>query len=206
MAIDSFSTLQTAIGDWLNRADLTSVIPSFISLAEAEMNRSLRTRQMITRADAAIDTQFTALPGDFLQAKRLTLQTLPITVVDYVSMEQLEQERTRLAATGKPRHFSIVGNALEVVPTPDASYTGELTYYARIPALSNATVSNWVLATYPDLYLYGSLIQSAPYLRDDERITTWQALYGRAVEALNVSDERSSAGGSITIRTRVMGF
>lgn len=204
--ITSYSTLQSAGADWLNRSDLTSVIPSFIALAEAEMQRTLRARQMITRADATIDTQYTSLPGDFLQAKRLSLETDPLTLVAFVSMEQLDAERARYPANGKPRFFSIVGSTLEVVPTPDTGYAGELTYYARIPALSNSNTSNWVLSNYPDLYLYGMLLQSAPYLRDDERLSTWQALYSRAVESLNIDDQRASAGGTLTIRTRVMGF
>ena len=40
MAITTYSELQSAIADWLNRSDLTSVITSFISLGEAQYHAS----------------------------------------------------------------------------------------------------------------------------------------------------------------------
>ena len=42
MGITSYSTLKSAIADWLLRDDLTAVIPSFISLAEADISRKMR--------------------------------------------------------------------------------------------------------------------------------------------------------------------
>ena len=66
MAISTYAELQSAVGDFLNRQDLTTVIPTFIALAEADLNRSIRHRSMLTRSTATIDSQFTALPTDFL--------------------------------------------------------------------------------------------------------------------------------------------
>jgi len=65
MAIATYTDLQTAAGDWLNRADLTSVIPTFISLAEAKFNRELRTRDMLIRSEAITTNEFVAVPSDF---------------------------------------------------------------------------------------------------------------------------------------------
>ena len=47
MALTTYNELKTSLADWLNRQDLTSTIPDFISLAEAQIERQLRTRQMI---------------------------------------------------------------------------------------------------------------------------------------------------------------
>jgi hypothetical protein len=44
----TYSSLQTAIGDWLARSDLSANIPDFITLFEAEANRTLRTRSQET--------------------------------------------------------------------------------------------------------------------------------------------------------------
>ncbi len=49
MAITTYSELKTALGNWLNRDDLTAVIPDFISLAETDINRKLRHYKMIER-------------------------------------------------------------------------------------------------------------------------------------------------------------
>ena len=54
MALDTFSGLKSSIADWINRDDLTSVVPSFIVLAEATFNRTIRTRDMVQRATASV--------------------------------------------------------------------------------------------------------------------------------------------------------
>lgn len=206
MAIDSYSTLKSTIADFLNRSDLTSVIPTFISLSEAKFNRVLRTRQMIKRATATIDTQYFAMPGDFLEAKKLVLNTNPVSVVDFATPEYLDtQKSTNYIAAGKPAYFGVIGTQFEVVPSPDANYTGELTYYAKIDSLSDSTTSNWLLAYAPDLYLYGALVQAAPYLKDDERIATWGQFYTAAMDDIVVADERASVATTPVVRARSLG-
>ena len=39
MALDNYANLKDAVADWLDRSDLDSRIPDFISLAEARVNR-----------------------------------------------------------------------------------------------------------------------------------------------------------------------
>ena len=64
MAIATYTELKTSIASWLNRDDLTSVIPDFISLAEAGINRDLRHYKMIERADATLDSRYVQMPTD----------------------------------------------------------------------------------------------------------------------------------------------
>ena len=206
MAIDSYSNLKSGIADFLNRSDLTSVIPTFISLSEAKFNRVLRTRQMIKRATATIDTQYFAMPSDFLEAKKLVLNTNPTSVVDFGTPEYLDTQRSTVyISAGKPRLFGVVGTQFEVVPSPDSNYTGELTYYAKITPLSDSATSNWLLTYAPDLYLYGSLLQAAPYLRDDERIATWGQFYTAAMDDIVVADQRASVATTPVVRARSLG-
>ena len=44
MSLTSYTELQQAIADWLERADLATRIPDFIVLFEAAANRRLRVR------------------------------------------------------------------------------------------------------------------------------------------------------------------
>ncbi len=69
MALSTYTELKSSLADWLNRSDLTSVIPDFISLAEAQIERQLRTRQMIVRATAsfAAAAEYGTVPDDFLE-------------------------------------------------------------------------------------------------------------------------------------------
>ncbi len=55
------------------------------------------------------------------------------------------------------------------------------------------------------MYLYGALVQSAPYLKDDARIATWADLLQRGLDDFRVDDERAEFSGS-TLRVRARGF
>ena len=55
MSITTYAELKSAIANWLLRDDLTSVIPDFIALAEADMNRAIRHWRMEKRSTAEID-------------------------------------------------------------------------------------------------------------------------------------------------------
>ena len=208
MAITSYSTLQTTVGDWLNRSDLTTVIPDFITLAEAQFNRTLRHRKMVERATATLDTEYSAMPADWLESIRYQLNTNPITVMEFVSPDQAAMLKGAYSTSGKPIFYSQIGQQFQVIPAPDSgsAYTGELTYYAKIPALSAGNTSNWLLVDSPDIYLYGALLQSAPYLQDDQRLNIWAAIYQRLIDDLKVSDERSRmATSSLRMRARSLG-
>ena len=207
MALSTYTELKTSIGDWLNRSDLTSVIPDFISLAEAQVERTLRTRQMIVRANASFDAQYGAVPADFLETKSLKLtSTNPQTPLEFLSIDALDNKAAEYTASGKPRFFGIVGGQLRIVPTPDATYTTELTYYAKLTKLSSTVATNWLLTSNPDIYLYGALLQAAPYLQDDARIQTWATLYERALNDSQTADDRSaSSGGALLTRAKTFG-
>jgi len=207
MALSTYAELKTSIGDWLNRSDLTNAIPDFISLAEAQVERTLRTRQMIVRANASFDAQYGAVPADFLETKSLKLtSTNPQTPLQFLSIDALDNEQTKYTASAKPKFFGVVGGQFRLVPTPDSNYTTELTYYAKLTKLSSTVTTNWLLASSPDIYLYGALLQAAPYLQDDARITVWSSLYDRAMGELQTADDRgASSGGALLTRAKSFG-
>ena len=192
MALDTYANLQTEIASWLRRDDLTAEIPSFIALAQAQMNRKLRCRRMMARATLSITGQIVAAPADFLAPRslRLTGTSSGPATLEWVSDEQMD---TLLDSgdytSGQPRHYTLEGGNFRFSPDPGSDgYTAELSYYAAIPALSDSNPSNWVLATHPDAYLYGALTQSAPYLKADERLSTWSTIYRQIVDALNATN------------------
>lgn len=193
MALTSYSALKSSLADWLNRDDLTSVIPDFISLAEAQLERRLPVQKMAKRATATIDTPFSALPSDFLSAKSLILtSTVPVRPLEMLSQDEMDAKKVVYLNTGKPQYFALVGGQIEVLPQPDTGYTAELTYVATLAKLSDSNASNWVLERHPDVYLYGSLLQAAPYLRDDERVALWSPLYAQAIDDMILQNERAA--------------
>jgi len=162
----------------------------------------------VERATATLDSEYSAVPADWLESIRYQINTNPITVMEFVSPDQAAMLKGANSSGGKPIYYTQIGQQFQVIPVPDSgsAYTGELTYYAKIPALTVSNTSNWLLVDSPDLYLYGSLLQAAPYLQDDQRITTWAALYTTAINDLKVSDERSRmATSALRMRARSFG-
>jgi hypothetical protein len=208
MALETYTDLQDAITGWLNRTgdtDTIARIPDFIRLCEAALNRELRTRRQVTTSYATIDAERSALPDDFLSVISLDLDGSPNQTLQGISPAEMLDQRQVYNAPSKPRYYTIDGGELRFGGSPDTDYTANLTYYARIPALSDAAPTNWVLQYHPDAYLYGSLIHSAPYLREDERIPTWLAGWGKAIQDIQAADARESYGGRLRARIRPIG-
>lgn len=207
MAFGSYSDLLAAIATWLNRGDLTAAIPDFVTLAEAEMRRKLRTRRATGRSDATISTQFVSLPSDFGGPRAITLTgTSPIAVLQYVEPSEAQRLKSEVyTAAGQPVCYSVVGDELQFIPTPDASYTVEMTYWKGLAALTVSNTSNWMLTDHPDAYLYGSLMHSAPYLVDDSRVETWAGLFGVAMDGIKVGDTQDAYGGRLNRKAKSFG-
>ena len=202
MSITNFGTLKTAIADTLDRQDLTSVIPTFVSLAQAQFNRKIRSHRQITRGSLTINTQFEALPADWLETIRITMDASPIRVLTQISMDDLTRYRTAIDnTTDAPVYFAHNGTDIELFPTPSTSYTGEITYYAKITALSADGDTNWLLTNNPDVYLYGALVHTAPYLREDPRIAVWAGLLAQGMD--EIEDETAAARFGSPLRMRM---
>jgi hypothetical protein len=197
MAITTYAELQSNITDFLNRDDLASVTPTFISLAEADMQRQVRHWRQEKRSTAELDTQYSAIPADFLEAIRFYITSGESRPLELISQFQLlDRKYQRSNTSGEPAYYAITAGEIEIFPAPAGTYTAELYYNARIEPLSDSNTSNWMLQYFPDAYLYGSLIHSAPYLKDDSRLQIWAALYQSAIDAINMSGEKSKFGGS----------
>jgi hypothetical protein len=194
VAINTYATLVTAVTEWLAREDATLVarVPDFITLAEAKFNRTLFHPRMETRTTLTVDTgatdpEFLDLPSDFqtMRSARLSGVTGKPRLA-FMSQTQLEDYRFSIDdVSDQPVYFSIVGDQMELAPTPNEDYDVEIVYRARIPALTSGNTTNWLLTLAPDLYLYGALLESAPYTKKDDRVPLWASAVQTVMEQLN---------------------
>ena len=206
MAITTYAELKSAIADFLDRDDLTSAIPTFISLGEADMNRLIRHWRMEGRSTAEIDTQYSAVPADFLEPIRFYLTANGTQPLELISQaELLDRKYNNGNTSGRPSYYAVTAGELEVFPVPDSTYDAELYYYKRITALSDSNTTNWLLTYYPDVYLYGALMHSAPYLKDDARIQIWNGLFQSALASVNLESDKAKFGGT-GLRLKVRGL
>ena len=192
--ITGYSSLQTAVTEYLARdQDVTMIarIPTFIQLFEAKMNRGLFVRQMEARSTTVVDTttsepEMISLPSDFQSMRRMRLSSVTgKPCLEFKSGTQMDEYRFLISdVIAQPRYFTIFGDEIELAPTPDQNYTLEMVYRQNIPPLATND-PNWLLTLAPDLYLYGALLESAPYIKEDGRIQTWGLGFKTALDELN---------------------
>lgn len=199
--ITNYATLKSTIADYLNRADLTSQIETFIQFAEADLNSRLRCREQIIRARTTSDAEFVAVPNDWLEAINLHIvggkQPLRYVTLDDADIVNSEQIYT------SPQFYSLMNGAIEIIPDPAENIDIEMIYYAKIEALSDDVTTNWLLTKSPDVYLYGALTHAAPFLMDDQRMPVFAQVYATRLQALQDESQKALHSGSPLIaRTR----
>ena len=192
--IVDYASLQSAVTEYLARDQDTTLIariPTFIQLAEAKFNRQLFVRQMEQRSTAVAniasnEPEFISLPDDFQSMRRVRLSSVTgKPSLEFRSGTQLDEYRFGISdVAGQPRYFTVFGDEIEIAPTPDDAYTVEMVYRKIIPPLATND-PNWLLTLAPDLYLYGALLETAPYLKEDGRIQTWALGFSAALNDLN---------------------
>lgn len=195
MAITTYAELKSSISNWANRDDLDAVIPDFISLAEAGMDRSIRHWRMEKRVETTLNEQYENLPSDFVETLELTLTDGDMLTL--ISTADMQRRKRDSVVTGKPKYYRVSSDQFEFYPAPDGSYGLSLQYYGKTPALSDINTSNWILENAPDVYLYGSLLQAAPYLGDDSRVQVWGSLYTAGLEGLRQENMTAKYSGPL---------
>jgi len=198
MALTTYAELQTAMTAFLmDRTDLATLLPTFIDLAEAQIRRDVRHWRMETRAAITLAARYVNLPAGWVQTERLLNGATDSRAMTLVSLADMADMRADADDdTDIPQYYAHLAGQLELWPTPGESYTGEIHYLAEVAALSDAAPTNWLMTDSPDVYLYGSLLQSAPYLMDDARMAVWGGLYGAAVQRLNAASDAAKWSGT----------
>lgn len=206
--LTSWKGLQEAVADYLGRDDMTERIPTFIALAERRMNRELRLRVMERRSEtsvlagqSAVPLPWRRQPGNwdvFMEMRDLTWADADGRTVNltYSPPDTYGQKR----APGRPREYTIIGRDLFLMPVPDGAGTLYLTYYAEIEPLGENQPDNPVLLTFPDLYLYGALVESGPFTRGSVPLETWTQYYAAARQKAEDGEQRARFTANITMR------
>jgi len=203
MALDgTYAGLQASIAAWINRTDLTAVIPDFITLAEAKISRDLRLRKQIVSStlSTVAATRGVNLPSDWLQFENVSIDGNPERQLTYCTVEHLDYQYPNGDPTGKPSLFTIEGDQILFGPMPDAVYTVNIFYYQRFTALSSG--ANWLFTNHPNIYLNLAMSYACHYIKDAKRTAEYLDLYERDVVALQTQDDMAQhSGSSLRVRT-----
>jgi len=188
MAITNYSTLQTAIANWLHRSDLTSVIPDFIRLAESRINRTLSSRGTETEIvlTAITSSAFVNLPSDFGTPITLWLESFvprrelilkQASALDYMPINSV------------PTFWAIKSRQIQFDCIASGDFPLRLRYVQNLDLSTSNT--NYILTNYPDIYLFGALVEAANYIRDNEQLQLWQQKFDLAISEAQSSENTS---------------
>ncbi len=191
MAITTYAELKAAAANWLVRADLTERIPEFIALAEARLNRRLRTRLAETEVGltTTLGSRFAPLPAGFTEPLRLWIERpegrceLPFIEAGLIGASSLR---------GEPAAWTVDGASIRFDRPCAEAYPVTLRMLKAF-ALSDAAPTNALLAEAPDVYLFAVLAEAGPLLRDAELAGAYETKLERALEELNGKSARSRA-------------
>lgn len=187
--ISDYTTLIAAVKRWGHRFDTDDVIPDFIALAEADISRRLRTTQQETTwAAQTVVSGRVALPADWVAFRQLWADDLeydltakPINVV------------TALQATAERPEFYCVQGGDVVVSRNDGTIQG--IYFARVPALSNAAPTNWLLTAEPGVYLKAALRHAWAFAGNAQKASQYEAEANAIMAEIQLASDRDKFSG-----------
>lgn len=179
----TYTELKTAIADYMHRSDLTAKVDTFIDMFEAYANRTLRTSQMELDATGTTTNAALTLPADFLEMRQVKSGTFSL---HYVTPDHILDYQTSTAYV-----YTLIGGQIRT----NANCTLAYTYYQKIPELSDANTSNWLLASHQDAYLWGAIAEGMIYSMD-EGAAKFLQLRDAALETIRKADRRARWGNS----------
>lgn len=163
-------------------------LPRLITLGERRIARELKIEGFIRAVQTPLQVGVAVYlkPDRWRDTVSMTLDGVPIFARSY---EYCRNYWPNEAQTGTPQFYADYDyQHWLITPTPDAASTLEVLYYEQPALLGEDFQTNWLTEYAPDLLLYAALLEATPFLKSDERIQTWQALYDRAAQAISGED------------------
>ena len=206
MAFTTFGDLQTSIGTWLNRTDLTDAITTdLIALAEARLKRDPRIRRLIALTITPSADDY-ALPSDFAELVSLYYDGSSVYgPLRIVNPEQIGELKAYHGTTGTPVAAAVIATQgapkLRFAPVPSSATSMKMEYVATLDPIDDTdNTSNSLLELHPDIYLYACLVEAEPFLMEDERVPLWEAKLQSSLNDYYRNVQRMEFGGHLVAR------
>ena len=192
----TYDNLTSSVLQYLERSDpaVVAFVPTAIMLAEFEIAQDIKTlgQMIVAGANMTSGNPVIAKPALWRKTVSMTLtdasgQKQPIYLR---KLEYLSSYAPDVTATGTPLYYADYDyDNWFVAPTPSAAFAFEALCYTRLTPLSTANQTNWLTRNAPNALLYGTLKQTAPFIKDDPRIAVWSGLFGSAMASLKAEDQ-----------------
>jgi hypothetical protein len=190
----TYDSLTSTVLQYLERSDaaVVNAIPTFITMCEFEIAQNIKTlgQMEVVDSNMTINNPVIAKPARWRKTTSMTLsvsgQKQPLLVR---KLEYLNTYAQDVTATGVPLYYADYDfDHWFVAPTPNQAYAFEALCYTRLEPLSSSHQTNWLTQNAPNAMLFGTLKQTAPFLKNDARLAVWKQMFDEALAALKTED------------------
>lgn len=193
MSFTDYTSLKQSIGEWAHRGDISasaSVTDDVIDLAEAVFNSEIRSREMEDFTATDSTAGYLIHPSDWLAHKSISY----VRGGQKYDLQPFSEESgvVQLGGGGPTHGYVVRGNRTYLLGS--LSGTFQMVYHKQIPALSTSATTNWLLTAYPQLYLYGCLLQLQGWGYHDERIPLWKSAHDETIAKINNASKLATYG------------
>ena len=191
----TYDSLTNLVFQYLERSDpaVAAFIPTAITMAEFEIAQNIKTLGQMLVADSNMNTgnPVIAKPARWRKTVSMTITTPTGKQPVFLrKLEYLNNYWPVVTATGTPLFYADYdADHWFIAPTPDSAYAFETLCYTRLQPLDSTNQTNWLTQNAPNAMLFGTLKQTAPFLKDDARLATWSGLFDAALAALKTEDQ-----------------
>lgn len=169
-------------------ANVYEQLPHLVTLAERRIARELKVSLFIRAVSTSLvaGTETYAKPDRWRETVSISVNGTPIQARSYEFCRAYWPDATE---TGSPAYYADYDYSHWLLaPTPASAATMEVLYYEQPDLLGDDNQTNAITEYAPDLLTYAVLLETAPFLKNDERIQTWQGMYERAGKAITGED------------------
>jgi hypothetical protein len=190
----TYDSLTSSVLQYLERSDVAVVnaIPTFITLCEFEIAQNIKTLGQMEVVDSTMNIGNPVIPKP-ARWRKTTSMTLSVSGQKQPmlvrKLEYLNAYAQDVTATGVPLYYADYDyEHWFVAPTPNQAYAFEALCYTRLQPLSSANQTNWLTQNAPNAMLFGTLKQTAPFLKNDARLALWKSMFDEALASLKTED------------------
>lgn len=188
-----YNTLTKQIQSYANRDDAAFIeqIPNFI---EQGINRLYSEAKNIgfevtTTGDIAMNNTTIAKPPNWRETISLEIYTEDQTFSKFLfnrSYEFCKSYWPNQTLTAEPTFYSDYDdyNQFFFSPTANKAYKYRLIYLG-IPLFNVQNGENFLTRRYPRLLFYACMLEAMPFLKDDERLGSFEQLYASSLSDIN---------------------
>ncbi|RLD77585.1 MAG: hypothetical protein DRJ15_13260 [Bacteroidetes bacterium] len=188
-------------------AGVINNLDNFLTVVESRINRKLKTQKqaMRTRMLVKEGEAYYGLPSDFAGLRDIEIKDDNTTTFHKTMEYATPAQMNDLSGGGRyddieTTYYTIVANQLQIYPVNPNSVL-EIVYYQAIAPLTSDTPSNWVATAFPDIYIFGGMVEISAFIKDAEAAMLWDKRFVEVIREI-IDDDKDTRWSGPPMRIR----